>query len=726
MRKARRNVFVILALVFLPPAVAAQTAGSGKCTLSPDDYQREKYVISNVRLDTPLDWLFGSISEQIKQVLASPDMPVKVGKAFVKGDYFASFIFVKQHFPELTVSKAQRVGVRLARPGLANCNDQAKTLDIVYHVYTFGFPYYLSRAFETGAKTEVSRKGTNEVSRSVVDASATETLAHYFPVPYAGYNRSRAIYGGSSVSLQQPGGLLNNIELEGSGSSSSAVGRAEGNAAHDYGTGFIRHLEYQFRYYYADLPGQQIKLKQGFGLGQFYAATRVVGPGQLVFRFGGLIEGGNKITDVDPARVAPGDLVSTPFGSIKTFVGANLRVGKQANPIKVSYGLQLGSARENNHLDYVKQVFDSAADLRFPFGDHKAFTAYLQFTAGKIHTRGKLPVVERFFGGNAEQNFTATDSWVIRSDPFIRSFPQNTFDRNSANGILGGDRFFSANMLLGVTVWSKPLVPTDLADKEFRDLAKGEFDNSEGILKMQYLMETDEGKAVAEQVPPLLSSLEEIEQELNSIDSPSLPQPVKDQITATRAHLDEALATARKINATLKKGDAPQRGDLRNLVAGFPALDKPPTVTSVIEDLQALIALPSLPPNHFADKIARLEPKRKDLADSFAKLISSEPNSPDARAAARAKQDMVYARRVFEQLLDDANIIAFSPVVILDAARLWQFDRPGKVRYAMGPGLRVSVVSLDVTAGYAWNPNRQPWESKGAFLFRMEASNLFR
>jgi hypothetical protein len=111
------------------------------------------------------------------------------------------------------------------------------------------------------------------------------------------------------------------------------------------------------------------------------------------------------------------------------------------------------------------------------------------------------------------------------------------------------------------------------------------------------------------------------------------------------------------------------------------------------------------------------------MGDSFLSLSSSPA---EANALAKAKKDIVYARRVFDQLIHDANIIAFSPVAILDAARLWQFERPGKVRYGIGSGLRISVVSLDVTAGYAWNPNRQPWESRGAFLFKMEASNLFR
>lgn len=713
MRKTDLRVLLVPALMLLTSVAAAQS-DPGKCSLTAQDYQEQQYVIRTVRFDTPLEWLFGSVGDEVKALLTSPDMPIKAGDSFVKADFDNSFQFIRSRFPELAVTRAQRVRVRIAKPGLENCDAQAKALDVVYHVYTLGFPYYASRAFETGVK--------DEVSRSVVETSATRALNHYFPTPYGGYDRSRKVFGGSSVSIKQPGGFLDTIELEGSGSTSSALGRAEGLGSRDYGTGLIRHIEYRFRYYYSDMPGQDIKLKQGSGLGQFYAATRSIGPGELVIRLGGLIEGGNKLTDAGITNVAPGDVPSSRFGSIKTFVGANLRIGKQGQAIKASYGLQLGSATERTRLDYVKQIFDSAANLRFPFGDHKAFAADLQFTAGTINTRNQLPVGERFFGGNNEWNFTATDTWQIRSNPVIRSFPQNSFNRNSVNGILGGDRFFSTNATLAVTVWSKPLVPSEIVDDDFNTAAEIGLNFAESTLKTEYLKETSEFKAMAAKIEPLLETLNAVEQELNSVDGPALPQNVKDQMATTRTDLSDALTTARTIKDALKDG-APKTGDIRKLVLGFPAVSADSSVTTVIKDIQALTNLQALPANHLADKIVELEARRKDMADSFTNLSSSPA---EAGAESKAKNDMVYPRRVFSQLINEANLIAFSPVLIFDAARLWQLDQPGKTRFAIGPGLRVSVVSLDVTAGFAWNPNRQPWEKRGALFFKMEASNLFR
>ena len=96
------------------------------------------------------------------------------------------------------------------------------------------------------------------------------------------------------------------------------------------------------------------------------------------------------------------------------------------------------------------------------------------------------------------------------------------------------------------------------------------------------------------------------------------------------------------------------------------------------------------------------------------------------QALQKAQNDMKYPRRVFSQLTREANLIAVSPVGIFDAARLWQDGRSEGVRYAMGGGLRLSIVSLDLTAGYAWNPHRKPGEGRGAVLLSMEVSNLFR
>ena len=430
------------AIPFGVPVVCADDGGD-KCGESPEFYEAQNYSVREVKIETPLDWLLGSVDRKLTEMLSSPAMPIKKGDAYRKANVDAGFIRLKDSFPELTVNPEEHVAVRIAKPGLGNCNAQTKMLDVVYHVYTFSFSYYLSRVFEKGR--------TDAVKRSVIDTAATELLANYFPQPFVGYNRSRSVFGGSNLTIKQPVGPLDKIALMASGSSESAEAQATGAGTLDYNEGTIRHVAYQFRYGYSDIPGGGIKFKEGSGLGQLSVGTRAFGSHELILRFGGLVEGGNKQTNLDQRLLPAAALADSGYGSIKAFVGGTMRLG--TNAIKSSYGLQLGSANKGSSLDYVKQIVDTAADFHYLVTDHRPITLALQFTAGAIHRRGRLPVAERFFGGNAAQNFIAGDDWMIRSSPFIRSFPQNSFPQTKVGGIPGGDRFFSTNVTLAVTVW---------------------------------------------------------------------------------------------------------------------------------------------------------------------------------------------------------------------------------------------------------------------------------
>jgi len=192
------------------------------------------------------------------------------------------------------------------------------------------------------------------------------------------------------------------------------------------------------------------------------------------------------------------------------------------------------------------------------------------------------------------------------------------------------------------------------------------------------------------------------------------------------ADIDDINETITKIKGDLVDG-SPKSADVRLLVVGFPD-KKPPigaAVSELIDDLADLKDLAGIPDPLAIEKlIQELETRRAAMAKGFVDVNQSPAAE---RAAQQAHQVMIYPRRVFNELSREANLVAISPLLILDAARLRQRNMtPGNVRYAMGGGLRLSIVSLDLTAGYAWNPTRKPWESRGALLFSMEVSNLFR
>jgi hypothetical protein len=52
--------------------------------------------------------------------------------------------------------------------------------------------------------------------------------------------------------------------------------------------------------------------------------------------------------------------------------------------------------------------------------------------------------------------------------------------------------------------------------------------------------------------------------------------------------------------------------------------------------------------------------------------------------------------------------------------------RLSETRYGLGTGIKFSLVTMDVTAGYCWNITRKPGEPRGAFVFSLDISDLFR
>ena len=502
--------------------------------------------------------------------------------------------------------------------------------------------------------------------------------------------------------------------------------RAAGS--HQRASGLIRRFDYIFGYQHSNIPATATKLKEAFGLGQFIVTTKPVGANQMILRFGAALETGNKQSALTSLQLQPGDVAQSPYGALKTFLGTTLRWGR--HELTGSYGIQLGAATKEAKIDFVKQVFDGAANLRFLPKDHRPITIEAEFAAGSIQNRGKLPVAERFFGGNVEHNFIASSDWVIRSDPFIRSFAENTLAQTTAQTFVGGDRFFSANLTTAIPVWGKPLVPDEvLKEADFEKLVDFEFNTAQNALAISYLEETAEFRKVAEMSFGLEEKIAEIRKLLAQLAARNLGNGIDTQIGICQSDADDIDEILSQIKTDLTAGNA-KSADLRTLAVGFPTKSPPipAEVSDLLDDLNDLKDLDGIPdPAAISNVINETESLRVAMANGF--LQVSDPTNSTAAASAnnRARETMVYPRRVFRELSHEANLFAVSPVVIFDAAGLRQTSAtPGIIRYGVGGGIRLSIVSLDVTAAYAFNPNRNPWERRGAFVFSMEVSNLFR
>jgi len=150
-----------LVLCALTCSVKSQ-AVSKKCTEPAKFYEENSYSVREVRINSPLRWLFGSVDKKLSEIINDPSMPIKKGMPFRKQDEDEGFIRFKDKFPELTVSKTNRIAFRLARPTLENCDKSTAKLDVIYRVYTFGFSNFLSPLFDGGNRDDVCGNQAND------------------------------------------------------------------------------------------------------------------------------------------------------------------------------------------------------------------------------------------------------------------------------------------------------------------------------------------------------------------------------------------------------------------------------------------------------------------------------------------------------------------------------------------------------------------------------------
>ena len=204
----------------------------------------------------------------------------------------------------------------------------------------------------------------------------------------------------------------------------------------------------------------------------------------------------------------------------------------------------------------------------------------------------------------------------------------------------------------------------------------------------------------------------------------------------TKSQLDESLdpldVYINDATGTLQSLDdfqSSDAGDVRNavhqLVVGFGDLAPAVTasITSEIKNLQGPLASAGLETEARAlltagDKLGSLQKRARQAFN----------NVPLTKLEQQAERDIAYAARSLDVIFREINLVEIAPVVTFDAARIGPSTTPGfgKTHYGLGAGVRFSIVTLDFTAGYSFNLNRQPAEPRGAVLLSMTISDLFR
>lgn len=448
----------LVAVVDSSARVTAQTPiePKGRCVQAPVLYQLANYTVKNITIQPLLKFIpGGSGLQQALSAAITKQAPGSTGLRVNEKFDTAGVSFLEDGLNQALERRTLngKTGLIFVRHRLVNCDEEARTLDVQYQVLTVARPSYLTSSFEINDRKDKNKEAAGSIEDKRQNVST---------VPFAGYNRSRAIFGGADLSYTGDFTPIRKIGLSASGSRSSGVVEMDMTGSKELSSGPLSYTEWKAAYRYSKIPSGGFELKEATAAARLFVATRPIGPRKLFFRAGASIEGGNRQSALPQAAATASTAVDSGYGALKIYVGTSLTSRRQ--DWKASYGLQLGNAGDGLAVNYRKQLLDAAYRLRFLPAQHKPFQLDAQFTAGSLHRNsGVVPLGERFFGGNAEQEFIQGDSWRIRGNPFIRSFPQNRLNGIGDALPIGGDRFVSINFTIAQTVWQKQLIPAEIA-----------------------------------------------------------------------------------------------------------------------------------------------------------------------------------------------------------------------------------------------------------------------
>jgi hypothetical protein len=562
---------------------------------------------------------------------------------------------------------------------------------------------------------------TSESERPATTGAIHASDSGLMAAPLTGYNQTRGIWGG--LNFSDTTGILH-LQGESEVSGDSQTGHLD--LGSKIGPWHLwNRADWAATVEYLDTPAGAARFEEGMLTARFSASTKEFAKQQLVLRYGAALEGGHQQSETADAIKPP---PNSGYGALKLYAGATGRPGNGA--FTASYGLQFGSTLTNGTPVFKKHLLDLGYNASVPvprrkrLGDREDFKGPLsasvhrslgietRFTAGLIQDASGAPLAERFFGGNEVRPFVQDDSWVIQSDAFIRSIPENQLGAQSGTE-LGGSRFYSANATLSFTVWGKPILPKELATAGtgFPEILNAPFATAATALANSYKTKDPEYIRLSAEVPAKAGEL--------SKKLAALSDKLKEIPPAV-----SALPTVKPYVARIRGGLISTRGAASLIAAG----PNPQVVDQLVDNLLPALSgstqdlTNGLRVASQGDLATQIDLLMNDVK-ALGRDIGDANNLPTKKYEDRAWQALAPGHRALDVFLHELNIYSISPVAIFDVARVWPVDEG--VRYGVGPGLRLSLANANFTVGYAFNPLRIMPEKAGAIFFKLDVTNLF-
>ena len=668
------------------------------------DLEQAGLKVRSIRITDPfgfLPWVKARQRRAADQITA-----LIKDKPFTYTDASAKALDIIENENFLPDTSDARVKLRVEIVSVANCTDGG--VDLIYGVYSTQIMPVLSARPET----RVKERETPQTPAGQTTVETKEASPFHF-TPTAAYDFTNLLSGGGRFEYMPRkffGLPFKSAVIKGEASSRmhNITGALEGAYDSDVeAPGWLAHASWLINFSHYSLPTGAGNIKGGHLIAHFSGVSKPLAGGNLSLRFGAAVDGGNRQTEAGSLVLPPNTVLNAGFGTLKLYGAVDSRFAH--NIFSASYGLELGSIGPAARIDWRKHIFDARHQFWYSFGNHHLLDLESRFTAGRLQIPGKVPLPERFFGGNNEEFLIESDEWQIRANPVIRAIPGSKFFQTTDGA--GGKDFFSYNFTAAYGIWRQTLVPEELTtDDDFKSELDGAITTVTSTLQNYYSSKDPHYDNVKSQLPAPQTALADLKAVVANA-----------QAAHGNQFADLFKACTRAVNLGLRRmteAISPTAGDQYSSIASV--LDP--------DDSDLLKVAPAcerdlngaLQDEALRTATARVESLRQNLTAAFSQIDQTKSEK-------KAKDDMAFTRRSLNTLFKDVNIYSISPVFVFDVARIGpRSGSIGGTRYGPGAGIRFELATTaHFTLGYAFNANRAPGESRGNLFFAIGIRDLF-